>query len=393
MEKVSIIKCKRYQKDVLKEAISRAANLLGGFEKLIKPGEKVLLKPNLLLAANPQKAVTTHPLFVEAVVELIALFTDMSRITIADSPGAGMPYNRENLEKVYRETGIMDVAQRTGCVLNLDNSYRTITLKQGKAVRKVDIITPALEADKIVNLCKFKTHTLTSMTGAVKNMFGAVSGFSKVGHHLRFTDIEVFSQMLVDVAYQLKPVINIMDGILGMEGEGPGMRGTPREIGLVLASLDPLAMDEVVARMMGLDRELFPMLRLDNIIPFNHIQIEGEIEKDYVLEDFILPRTVGKTQLSENRFLNKHLIPRAKTLLNPFPMQDTKKCTLCGACHEVCPQNAIRMKGNRLKINYSICSRCFCCSELCPEGAMDIRYKWLSHLLINRAGWAGKAKK
>jgi len=393
MEVVSIIKCSSYQKDLVRGAISKSVDLLGGFQKFIRPDERILIKPNLLLAAKPQKAVTTHPLFLEAMIEILSGFTDASRITIADSPGAGIPYTRENLEKVYRETGVMDVAQKTGCILNFDTGYKPFALKNGKAIKMVDVISPALQADKIINLCKFKTHNLTSMTGAVKNMFGVVPGFSKIGHHLRFTDLKAFSQMLVDIAYHVKPTVNIMDGILGMEGEGPGMSGIPRDIGLVLASTDPLAMDMVVARLMGLASSLFPMLRLQGLPSFEHIQITGEVGEDYLIDGFVLPKTIGRSQLIENRFANKYLVPRVKNLLNPYPVQDRKKCTICGVCQKVCPQNAIQIKGSRIKFDYNSCTRCFCCSELCPQGAIEIRYKWLADLLLNKAGWAGKISK
>ncbi|MGM0366231.1 MAG: DUF362 domain-containing protein [Actinomycetota bacterium] len=393
MEIVSIIKCDNYHKDLVKEAITKSVKLLGGFHKFIRPDERILIKPNLLLAAKPQKAVTTHPVVLEAMIEILSGFTDASRITVADSPGAGIPYTRDNLEKVYSATGTREVARKTGCILNYDTSYRPFALKDGKAIRMIDVISPALEADKIINLCKFKTHNLTSATGAVKNMFGVVPGFSKIGHHLRFTGLEDFSQMLVDIAYCVKPALNIMDGILGMEGEGPGMSGTPREIGMVLASTDPLAMDMVAARLMGLDSKLYPMLRLEGLPAWEQIQIEGEVEEGYVIDGFVLPRAIGRSQLIENRFANRFLMPRVKNLLNPYPVQDRRKCNLCGVCQKVCPQNAIKIKGKKIVFDYNRCTRCFCCSELCPEGAVEIKYKWLADLLLNRAGWAGKVSK
>ncbi len=390
MEKVSVIKCKSYQKEILKEAIGRSVELIGGFKRFISPADKILLKPNLLLAAPPEKAVTTHPVVLEAVIDLLSDYIEPSNISIADSPGAGIGYNPENLKKVYLETGILDIAQKTGCRLQFDTSYETVSIKDGKALKKVDIIRPALEAGKIINLCKFKTHSLTSMTGAVKNMFGLVPGLSKVGHHLRLTNIEAFSQMLIDIAYFKKPVLNIMDGVIGMEGKGPGMSGTPRDIGLVLASRDPLSMDVIVAGLMGLDRSTFPMLRLDGVPSADKVQVVGEIEKDYKVEDFVLPKSVGREQLVNNELINRIIIPRIKNLISPFPFQDIKKCSQCGVCREVCPQGAIRFKGNRVSIEYGRCTRCFCCSELCPEGAMDIRFKWLAGLLYNRPGNAAK---
>ncbi len=390
--KVGVIKCDRYQKDLLKDALTRSVGLLGGFENIIEPDDKVLLKPNLLLAAKPDRAVTTHPLFLEACIEIISQHIPVGNITIADSPGAGIAYTAEKLNKVYRQTGIMDVAQKTGCVLNQDPGYQTVALKEGKAIKKIDVINPALEADKIINLCKWKTHTLTTMTGAVKNMFGVVPGFSKVGHHLRFTSVEAFTQMLVDIACHMKPALSIMDGILGMEGEGPGMKGTPRHIGLVLASTDCLAMDAVVAKLMGLDTESLPLLRLEGVPAFDDIQLRGEISPEYVIKDFILPTTAGRKQVMENRFANKYLMPLAKTLLNPYPVTDQATCTLCGTCQKVCPHQAIKIRGKQVKFDYRRCLRCFCCSELCPEGAVSIKYKWLANLLLNKAGWGGKRK-
>ncbi|MDD3776964.1 MAG: DUF362 domain-containing protein [Actinomycetota bacterium] len=390
LNKVSVVKCDSYLRQQTIPALHRAVDILGGFKNIIRPDHRVLIKPNLLLAAGPEKAVTTHPRFLESLIEILASFTDVSRITIADSPGAGIPFTKESLEKVYQATGMMEVAQRTGCVLNFDTAYISCTLKQGKAIRKVDIIKPALEADRIINLCKLKTHNLTSMTGAVKNMFGLVPGYTKIGHHLRFTQIEDFSQMLVDIAYFIKPSINIMDAVLAMEGEGPGVKGTPRHTGLILASRDPLAMDVAAASFIGLNAQNFALLGLEGVPRLDEVEIVGDIEKGYLIENYLLPRNIAKKQMMGDSFAARHIMPRARSLFNPYPVTEPGRCTLCGTCQEVCPNSAIKVTSSKVLYDYNKCIRCFCCSELCPEGAIDIRYKWWADLLLNKAGWAGK---
>ena len=158
---VSIARCKSYDKKDLREAISDCVNLVGGFGKFLNSGSRIVIKPNFLLAAAPEKAVTTHPLFIEAVIEGIADVTGSTKnILIADSFGPGVPYNKTGMKRVYETSGVLDVAKRTGCRLNHSTEYDSLSYRQGRVIKKIEVIKPIIEADVIINLPKFKTHNL-----------------------------------------------------------------------------------------------------------------------------------------------------------------------------------------------------------------------------------------
>lgn len=397
--RVSVVKCKSYNKISLNEAISRCVSLLGGFEKFLNSKSKIVIKPNLFLAAAPEKAVTTHPLFIEAVIENIIDITGSSKnIIIADSFGPAVPYNRTGMEKVYSTTGILDIAKRTGCRLNYSTEYECLSNKEGRILKKIEVIKPIVEADVIINLPKFKTHNLTVITGAIKNMFGIVPGFTKVGYHLRFDDFEKFSEMLLDIVFSVKPALNIMDGILGIEGEGPGRSGTPREVGLVLASDDPISMDIVMSKIMNIDQRLNPFLEVlkkwkIKSYTDSNIEVLGERLFDIIIYDFKLPKSIGQKRLTRSNFLNTYILPFIRSSLNPYMYIDYSKCSLCKICQNICPQNSISYSNNRIKFNHRTCIRCFCCSEMCPEGAIGIKYSFLGNLIFKRLEMAGKLSK
>ncbi len=380
----------------MKKAISSCVGLLGGFKKFLNPGNRILIKPNLLLAAAPDKAVTTHPLFIEAVIETIAAITGTSEnIVIADSFGPGVPYNKKGMKKVYEATGILDVAKRTGCRLNYSNDYEILSYKQGRVIKKIEVIKPVIEADVIINLPKFKTHNLTVITGAVKNMFGIIPGFTKVGYHLRFDDFKKFWSMLLDIISFIKPGLNIMDGIVGIEGEGPGRSGTPRKIGLIMASSDPISMDVIMSKIMNIDKRLIPLFEIlekegKESYGEDDIRVLGEELSDIIIDDFRIPKSAGQKKLMESNFINTYILPFIKSSLNPYPYVDSSKCSLCMTCVEVCPQNSISLSKGKIKFDYKTCIRCFCCSEMCPEGAIATKYSFIGNLIYGRLKMAGR---
>jgi len=397
--RVSVVKCKSYNKKNLKEAINRCVGLIGGFKEFLNLHSKIVIKPNLLLPASPERAITTHPLFIEAVIENIIDITGSSKnIIIADSFGPAVPYNRTGMEKVYSTTGILNVAKRTGCRLNYSTEYEYLSNKEGRILKRIEVIKPIIKADVIINLPKFKTHNLTVITGAIKNMFGIIPGFTKVGYHLRFDGFEKFSEMLLDIVFSVKPALNIMDGILGIEGEGPGRSGTPREVGLVLASDDPISMDIVMSKIMNIDQRLNPFLEVlkkwkIKSYTDNNVEILGERLSDIIIYDFKHPKNIGQKRIIESNFLNTYILPFIRSSLNPYMYIDYNKCSLCMTCQNICPQNSISSSNNKIKFNHRTCIRCFCCSEMCLEGAIGIKYSFLGNLIFKRLGMAGKLSK
>jgi uncharacterized protein (DUF362 family)/ferredoxin len=387
--KVSIVKCKGYNKENLKDAIKRCVRLIGGFEKFLNPQSKILLKPNLLMSAPPERAITTHPSFIEAVIENIVDITGKSQnILIADSFGPATPYNKKGMEKIYDATGILGIAERTGCRLNYSAEYECLSNKKGRILKRIEIIKPVIEADVIINLPKFKTHNLTVISGAIKNMFGIIPGFTKVGYHLRFDDFEKFAGMLLDITTFIKPALNIMDGIWGIEGEGPGRSGTPRNVGLILAGSDSISMDIIMSKIMNIPEALNPFIEVlkkwdARSYITGDIEVAGEKLSDTIIYDFKIPGSTGQKRLITNNFINTYIVPLVRNTLNPYLYVDYDKCNLCMTCQTICPQKSIMSVDRKIKFNRRTCIRCFCCSEMCPEGAIGIKYPFIGNLIFN----------
>lgn len=394
MEKntVYIERCKDYKKDDITKTLN------GMIKPLLKDislpdAKKILLKPNLLSATPAEKAVTTDPVFVESVIDcLLGMGAKKDNILIADSPGIVVPYTEKGLGNVYEVTGLSKVSEKTGIRLNYDTGLEMLELKKGRVVKKLEIIRPAAEADIIINLPKFKTHNLTTITGAVKNMYGVIHGRSKTLYHTKFLEVDKFYELLFDVITLIRPTINIMDGILGLEGEGPGSSGSPRHVGLLLASLDPVAMDLVVAGIMGIGPGEFPMQRIASergmsSYSMDNIEIAGPQMDGLVIGDFKRPKGGSLDRITANRFINTYLLPFMRNKLHPLPKPDHDKCNLCESCIDVCPQECISLENDRIKIDYNKCIRCYCCSEMCPQGSILLKESLMTKLL---AGMIGK---
>ncbi|MCP4627624.1 MAG: DUF362 domain-containing protein, partial [bacterium] len=247
---VYIIQCKDY--DEVDDKIPALLDLMGGIGRFAKPGQKVALKVNLLRDARPEEAVCTHPKLVAAIGRLVK--NKGGDAVIADSPGGGLRYNEKTLNKIYRTSGMHQAAQQAGIKLNRDTTSRPVSYSEGILTKHFDIITPVYEADAVFNLCKMKTHLFTMMSGAVKNIFGVIPGLSKPGYHAKLHDPKRFAGMLLDLAQYVSPQLSIMDAVVAMEGNGPGT-GDPRQVGLLIGSTNPLALDVVAGEIMGIDRK------------------------------------------------------------------------------------------------------------------------------------------
>ena len=389
-EEVAIKACMQYNSKTTEKAIEECVGLIGGFKKYIGDAKNILLKPNLLSPSRPELAVTTHPVFVESVIRLVKLSARPDAvITIADSPGVATSHTEKDLIKLYSQCGYLGIADIENVNLNLDDGHLPVSFKQGKLLKKFEVIKPVIDADIIINLPKFKTHSLTRITGAVKNMFGIIYGREKTLLHTKFMDINKFCDMLLDI-YQFKiPVLNIMDGITGLEGEGPGASGKPRNTGIILASSSAMALDNVMARIMGFNAEDIPIIlsakerNLDGW-DSNQIKILGGQIKDFIMDDYALPRNSTVGRISSNRFINTYVLPFIRNNLSVSPYQNQEKCTMCRICIEICPEQAISSQGGKLVFDYKKCIRCYCCSEMCPEGAIDLNYSWIGNLFFGR---------
>ena len=240
MSQVYVGHCRTYDNDEVETAIRQAVSMLGGIERFVRPGQRVLLKPNLLLFKPPETAIDTHPAVVRAVARLVR--DAGGRPVIADSPGGGTGHNPVSLRRLYHITQMDAVAEATDAELNFDCEALEVPCPEGHLVKRIDVMRPATTADAIINLPKLKTHGLLRYTGAVKNLFGLVPGRIKLSYHTKLQETERFADMLLDINLWARPALTIMDAIVGMEGEGP--------------AADAIVPDNVIAslyHMLGID--------------------------------------------------------------------------------------------------------------------------------------------
>ena len=367
---VSIVRCTEYDGTKVLAAVRRAVDLLGGIGTVVRPGDRVLIKPNLLKSSPPEAAVTTHPEIVRAVIRLVR--EAGGRPTVGDSPGIG------DLRRVCRKAGLLAVLAEEG--VELADFETAAGLKGQGRFQRFEVARSASDADVIINLPKLKTHGMTVLTGAVKNLFGCIPGTRKVQWHFNTgVNREAFMQMLVDLSALLKPRLSIMDAVVGMEGNGPGS-GDPRKIGILLAGADPVAVDAVAGAIVGIDPEQLPVLRAAAAAKvgetvLERITISGEDLAAVRVSNFRLPpREHPEWPLPE--WMRRTL----KEALTTRPVIDQGACIGCGVCQGHCPQQAISGSGRDLAIDYRNCIRCFCCQEFCPQGAITVGKGWVLRL-------------
>lgn len=369
MSNVYIIECAGYNQ--VEAKLTDLLEMMGGIEQFVQPNQRIVLKPNLLRAAEPDRAVTTHPSLVTAMGKLVARIA--GTVLLAESPGAGYPYERRTLEKTYQVCGMQEAAKNAGIELSFDTSFESIPFPDGKLVKRFEIIAPIRQCDAYINLCKLKTHGLMFMTGGVKNIFGVIPGRSKPGYHGTMTTRELFAGMLLDLAALVPPKLTIMDAVIGMEGEGPGS-GPPRQIGLLLASSDPLALDIVASEIMGIPGERNPLLveasrRGIHPSSIEEVQIVGVSRDRLRIADFKLPASF--TMRHGGGRMRSVLGAVFRAFLTVEPRVIAPRCTACRACERACPCDAIAVDGVA-KINRDACIRCYCCHEMCRYSAIEL---------------------
>lgn len=373
---VAIVRCEDYDAARVQAAVGRGLALLGGIERFAKAGERLVLKPNLLSGKAPEKAVTTHPSVFAAVAR--HLQAAAATVTYGDSPGFGSP------ESVARRAGLSQVAETLGVTLADFRTGRMVSFPEGRLIRQFTIAEGALDCDGIVSLPKLKTHAFMQMTGAVKNQFGCIPGLLKGEFHARLPEADRFAQMLVDLTRLLHPRLYVMDAVVAMEGNGPGS-GQPRKMAALLFSEDPVALDTIACRMMGLDAARVPTVRWGEetgLGTATRVKLVGDAVESFAVSDFEGVRERTATVESMNRLLMRFM----KNLVVPRPVIDAMRCTRCGTCVQVCPATpkAVDFREGRERppvYDYTVCIRCYCCQELCPEEAITVDTPLLGRLL------------
>jgi uncharacterized protein (DUF362 family)/NAD-dependent dihydropyrimidine dehydrogenase PreA subunit len=360
-----------YARPQVEAAVERLLAPLGGMAAFVRPGQKVLLKPNMLAGKEPEKAVTTHPEIVRAVIRLAQQAGGI--VAVGDSPGIGSP------RQVAKRCGILPVIEETGAAFA--PFAESVKIRpRGGTFHELEIARDLLEADVVINLPKLKTHQMMGLTGGVKNLFGAVVGIRKPRLHLQAgTDKAFFALMLLELAEQIRPALTLVDAITAMEGEGPGS-GDPVHVGALLASASPLAVDTVATALVGLSPEAVWTQRVARQTGRPGCRLEQvEIVGDRLEE--LRVRGFRPARATDVNFGLPPLLKNVlKNSLTARPVPDLERCKRCGICVESCPPQAMTITGGELQIDYQRCIRCFCCQELCPHGALLTRQGLLLRL-------------
>ncbi len=379
--KASVVPCNSYDPTQAEAALRQALEPLGGLD-WVTPGMTVAVKANLVTFLKPEAAATTHPVLLCALVKLLK--EKGARVIVGDSPG-GL-YTRVYLDRIYGVTG-MKAVEEAGGELNRDFEIKDASFPDAKEAKAFTYTAWLDHADAIVDFCKLKTHGMMAMSGAAKNMFGVVPGTAKPEYHYRYPDPDRFANMILDLNDYFNPILSITDGVVGMEGNGP-TAGTPRKIGVIIASDSPHAADLVGADLIGLKAEDVPTLQAAvrrGLIPKTpeELDVVGDW-KPFIVPDYQRVETTHSLRFNKeshtffgrisSTFMDKALA--SKPVLNP------DECIGCRECFKICPAKAIEMVNKKPIINRKNCIRCFCCQEFCPKGALKVKRTWIAKLLI-----------
>lgn len=378
--RVSLVACHDYEPTKVDEAIHESLANLGGIGQFVKPGQKVLIKPNALMGASPTLAVTTHPVVIAAVIKEV--IKAGGQALVGDSPGNAYA----NVEKCLIETGIKPAVEAAGGSMIYFQNEGVVQLKSPSGGQKLPLIPIAkavLEADVVINISKLKTHGLTLYTGAIKNMFGSVPGFHKTRFHAQCQNPRDFAAAIVDVFELTKPELNIIDAVIGMEGRGPS-EGDPRPLGIIISSTDAVAADAVGSYLIGYE----PMEINTTAIAQQRNLGEARLDKIEIVGTPLVTVRQKDWQRAKNmsqmiQFLPPRLFRFLASRISISPEVDQEKCTRCQVCVNNCPARTIfyyRGK-NKVEIDHSKCIYCFCCHELCPYKAIKLNKSWLARLM------------
>lgn len=372
---IFIKQCDTYDREAVLEKMRQIFEFYGVLDGI--SGLNVAIKPNLVSKKKPECAATTHPSLVWAACKLCR--EAGAHVVIAESPGGF--YDAGSLRAAYRVCGIEEAARDSGAELNFDTSETEVSNPDGKYLKKLKILTPLAKADRIINIAKLKTHGMMAYTGAVKNMFGSIAGLEKAEYHLQLSDYDEFADCIIDIFLASKPVLNIIDAVVGMHKDGP-TAGEPFPMNTILAGTDAFALDMAGAALIRADYTRIPVLR--------RAVARG-------LAEPCTPALTGDSLVSAEGFIIKYNDSLKKLhfadgifgkmlagAIRPRPVFDKKDCRACGECVKCCPAKVITLSGSYAKVDLSGCIRCYCCQELCPFQAVHIKRPLLNRLIIRR---------
>ena len=380
--KVAAVPCGDYEPETVYAAVRAGIEALGGLGAFLRPEERVLVKPNLLKPAEADSAVTTHPEVLRALFRLLEEYGCAS-VRFGDSPG------HDTGTHALERLGFRADEPVFGARLTPMSEELRVDFPGGMTEKEFWFAREVSEADAIINVCKMKTHALMRITGAVKNLFGLLCGTRKAREHVRFPNDGLFARMLVDIHRCVKPRLHIMDAVVAMEGNGPGA-GTPKKMGLLLFSADPVALDTVFCALVHVDPETVQTNVQGEAMglgTWREEEIELLLAKP---EGTAVPmalgafaRAYGDPDFDVVRDRTGSKLARSLSLLSAFsrrPYIDPKRCVRCGICAAHCPVPGKALSFRNGKDQPPVydrkkCIRCFCCQEMCPQKAITAR-RW-----------------
>ncbi len=357
------------------KAINQAVGLLGGFNRFISDGQKVLIKPNLVSPVDESTGIITHRKVISAIIDIGQ--KKSCQISVGDSSGFNM---RGATETVLEKTGVKQLCrEKDVSILNFDNQQPfKANIPNGIVLHDVYLAKPVIQTDIVINAPKLKTHVLTKMTGAIKNMFGAVPGGQKSILHRNGSNPERFAALLTDIYSVVTPKLTIMDAVTGIGGFWREQdKISP---GLIIASEDGVALDAVASIILGIEPLKVPTLRIAEERGL------GIASPDRI--DLIGP-SVDKVKPRQG-LLKRLSLPSLASysfgflVSNEQPVVDSTRCNVCGRCIKVCPMDAIKIVDEKLEFDLEKCILCFCCLELCPERAIELTRGFLGDLILKR---------
>lgn len=361
--RVALVRAQDYEPAGVRRALERALALLGGLEGVVPRGAKVFVKVNLLPPPSPpERGIITHPAFAEAVLALLKELTP--HIVVGDDVHEARSFELGGYREMCRRLGVE--------LLNLRERGFVEVALDGGVLKKVYIARAVREAEVLVNLPKLKTHALTTFTGAIKNLYGVIPAGLRTALHGEHPAPQEFAQVLVDIFAAARPALTVMDGIVAMEGAGPA-NGTPRPLGLILASPDAVAVDAVAQSAIGLDplrvwTTYHAHRRGLGVGDLREIEVLGESLEGLRVRDFRLPpaagEMMGRVPAPLTRWATRHL--QAQPVVVPA------RCVGCGACVRACPTGAAQLRGKKAWIDRKKCIRCMCCHEACRYDAIAL---------------------
>ncbi|NSW93472.1 MAG: DUF362 domain-containing protein [Bacteroidales bacterium] len=364
--KIALRNCKEYDFNKIYSHIRDIFKICDGPEV---QGKRVLLKPNILSDSPPEKCVTTHPVVIEALIRFLQ-DNGATAVYIGDSPAIHIGRFRP------AKSGIMEVCKKTGTEwISFTTKSSELKLNRGS----IKVTSCINDVDLIISVPKLKNHELVYFTGAIKNTLGLVPGFNKTKQHALYQDRNSFSQFLVDLSEAVTPDFFIMDGIMGMEGAGPA-QGSPYSTGVLIGSSNPLALDIIASSVAGYDPAVIPTNRIALargkwLKGIDDIIYDGPALSSVIKKDFRRIPITGFANISV-RFLSNRIIMLRKLERRPVFLKN--KCTGCGECVKICPENAIDFHPadkKHIVLTDRKCIRCYCCSEVCRFNAIKVRIK------------------